>query len=270
MGKLFLFEFCDQTWIPAGARECLFETMDACNSGVRSFNGQVADRVLQLAQEEGFDRIVELGAGRAPITSRLAEDERAAGLTIIPCDLFPNEPVYRRLEESYPGIVKPVYEPVDITKPHAALNSAVLVMTGMLHHVPFELRPKLVRALSESNSRIAVFEPLKRTPLSMFLTLFAFFPALLLPITFFNRPGRWRRILWCWLLPIVAPMFVWDGLTSCLRQWTAAEWRKAFDSLNGLVADCQIEDGFHSLTVIWSGNRDQRPQELPEMVSSAE
>ena len=255
MIRLYLFEFCDQTWIPTGARECLYETMDACNSGVRSFNGRVADRVLKLAQQDGFDKIVELGAGRAPVTSWLAKDERAAGLTLVPCDLVPNEEVYRRLEQQYPGLVEPIFEPVDITQPHAELNSAVLVMSGMMHHVPFELRPAVVRALSMSNSRIAVFEPLKRSPASMFLTLFAFFPAFLLPITFFNRPGRWRRILWCWLLPIVAPMFVWDGLTSCLRQWTAREWREHLDELGELATGTEIEDGFNSVTVTWSGSQ---------------
>lgn len=270
MAGLYLFEFCDQTWIPAGARECLFETMDACNSGVRSFNGRVADTVLKLAREAGFDKIVELGAGRAPITSQLVQDERAAGLTIVPCDLFPNEPVYRKLEEAHPGVVQPIYNPVDITQSHESLNSAVLVMSGMMHHVPFKLRPQVVRALSESNSRIAVFEPLKRTPLSMFFTLFAFFPVILLPITYFNRPGRWRRILWCWLLPIAGPMFVWDGVTSCLRQWTAAEWRESLQSLGELVADSRIESGFNSLTVIWSGSGDGALQAATEQTSPAE
>ena len=249
----YAFEFCDQTWVPAGARECLFEIMDACNSGGRSYNSRVADQVLEIAEQEGFDTIVELGAGRAPITTLLAQDPRSSGLRLVPCDLTPNEVVYRSLAAEYPEQVQPIYDVVDITEPQPRLDGAVLVMSGMMHHVPFELRPQVLRALSESRSCIAIFEPLKRTASSMCLTLFAFFPAVALPLLFIRQPGLWRRILWCWLLPIVPPMFMWDGLISCLRQWTAGEYRTELERLPGTARKIQVEDGFNSTTVTWLG-----------------
>jgi|TARA_B110000495_G_C22993348_1_gene585279 hypothetical protein len=97
MKPLYLFEFCDQAWIPSGARECLFEAMDACNSGLRSFNAQVADVVLELAVRHDLDKIVELGAGRAPITSHLAKDERTRGMTLVPTDVAPNDEIFQRI-----------------------------------------------------------------------------------------------------------------------------------------------------------------------------
>lgn len=255
MRAFYLFEFCDQKWVPAGARECLFEIMDACNTGIRSFNGQVADAVLEIAEENELARIIELGAGRAPVTARLAEDERAHRLTLIPCDITPNERVYERLAAKYGERVQPIYSSVDITQTHQELDSAVLVMAGMMHHIPFEIRPAVLRALSESSSNMAMFEPLKRSLFSMFLATLAVFPALLLPITFFRRPGRLRRFLWCWILPIVPPMFVWDGVTSCLRQWTATEWRTQLDLLAGSAKHVEIHSGFNSLRVTWSGKK---------------
>ncbi|MCA9120704.1 MAG: hypothetical protein H6822_35835 [Planctomycetaceae bacterium] len=262
MRALYLFEFCDQDWIPSGARECLFEIMDACNSGLRSFNRQVADAVLDIASTEGINRIVELGAGRAPVTAQLAVDERAADLTLVPCDITPNEAVYRQLVSRFGDRVKPIYSSVDITQSHAELDSSVLVMAGMMHHVPFELRPAVMDALSRSSSTMVIFEPLKRSLLSMFLASLAIVPALLLPITFFGRPGDLRRIFWCWLFPIVPPMFVWDGVTSCFRQWTAIEWQNQFDRLDGLAKDVEVRSGFNSLRIRWSGSKSQR--RLPE------
>lgn len=254
MKPFYLFEFCDQAWIPGGARECLYEIMDACNSGVRSFNGQVAETAIKLAREEGYDRIVELGAGRAPVTTRLASDEQLGELKLVPCDIVPNETVYRALAERYPDNVFPIYDPVDITRPQSELfRESVLVMAGMMHHIPFALRPAILEALSHSRSRIAMFEPLRRTLLSMLLATLSFFPAILLPITFFRRPGKLRRLLWCWLIPIVPYMFIWDGVVSCLRQWKQAEWQAEFDKIADSTQDLQVHTGFNSLVVIWSG-----------------
>ncbi|HUG68893.1 MAG TPA: class I SAM-dependent methyltransferase [Pirellulaceae bacterium] len=253
MRAYYLFEFCDQKWVPATARECLFEIMEACNSGLRSFNGEVADAVIEIATKEGLCTIIELGAGRAPVTTQLARDERADGLKLVPCDIAPNEVVYRQLASRYGGRVQPIYSSVDITQAHDLLDASVLVLAGMMHHVPFELRPKVLRALSESGSRMAMFEPLKRSFLSMFLASLSIVPAILLPITFFRRPGRLRRFFWCWVVPVVPPMFAWDGVTSCLRQWTASEWRQQFDRLGDSARDVQIQIGFNSLRILWSG-----------------
>jgi len=259
MKPRYLFEFCDQNWVPASARECLFEIMEACNSGFRSFNELVANKVLELAREEDFNRIVELGAGHAPITTQLATKEVGSELQLVPCDITPNEAVFRNLADRYPDLVLPVYESVDITLPQEELfRDSVLVLGGMMHHVPFDLRPVVLQSLSRSHSRIAIFEPLKRTLLSMLLATLSFFPAILLPMTFFRRPGKLRRMLWCWLIPIVPGMFVWDGIVSCLRQWTEKEWREEFAKLADSAHDLQIHTGFNSLLIVWSG------REVPE------
>ncbi|MEQ8785272.1 MAG: class I SAM-dependent methyltransferase [Pirellulaceae bacterium] len=251
----YLFEFCDQSWVPAGARECLFETMEACNSGTRSFNGRVAEKAFQLAEESGFDTIVELGAGRAPITTQLAQHPGSAEMVLVPCDLFPNTAAYRALEAEYPGRVRPIYDVVDITRPQPRLDDSVLVLCGMFHHVPLELRSDVLRALSESRARVAIFEPLRRTVASLLMTCLAYFPALALPLLLWKRPGFLRRALWCWLLPIVPYMFVWDGWISCLRQWTASEFREALEQLPDSARDIQIEEGANSLTVIWTAGK---------------
>ncbi len=125
----------------------------------------------------------------------------------MPCDLVPNIDAYRKLEEAHPDRVVPIYSPVDLTKPQVALNDAVLVLAGMMHHIPIALRPAVLKTLTQTNSQVAIYEPLLRTWMSMFMALQSFFPALWLPITFFNRPGKLRRILWCWLIPIVPYMF---------------------------------------------------------------
>ena len=100
-----LFEFGDQTWLPRSLRATIFDILDACNSQYRNFYGWVADEVLNIVREEGVTTVVELGAGRAPVTRALVRDSRCQGLTLVPCDLVPDSEAYRELEQSHPGMV---------------------------------------------------------------------------------------------------------------------------------------------------------------------
>ena len=186
------------------------------------------------------------------MTTELAKHDAAAGLRLVACDLVPNEAAYRQLAARYPDRVFPIYTPVDITLPQPALQRAVLVLAGVMHHIPFELRPSVIDSLSRTQSKIAVFEPLRRTWLSVFLAALSFFPAVLLPLTFFLRPGKLRRIFWCWIVPIVPFMFAWDGVASCLRQWKAEEWQAVFDRLPD-PPRVEIRRGFNSLNMFWTG-----------------
>ncbi|MCC6511439.1 MAG: hypothetical protein IT423_20235 [Pirellulaceae bacterium] len=251
MRALYLFEFCDQTWIPSGARECLYEVMEACNSGLRSFNREVAEAVLEQARSHGAQTIIELGAGRAPVTSELAKMAASQGMRLVPCDLVPNVAMYQQLAKEHADRVFPIYSSVDLTQPQTELNNAVLVMAGMMHHIPLELRGRVLGTLSATNSRMCMFEPLRRTWLSMFMAALSFFPAWMLPITFVRRSGTGRRLLWCWLLPIVPFMFEWDGVTSCLRQWTVSEWQAAFRALPD-EPQVEYQCGFNSLKMFWN------------------
>ena len=57
-------------------------------------------------------------------------------------------------------------------------------------------------------------------------------------------------MLWCWLIPLVPFISLWDGIVSCLRQWTEAEWRQG---LAGMVDESalRISADPHRMCVIW-------------------
>lgn len=253
MKRPHLFEFCDQRWVPASLRQCLFEYMSLCLEGFRDYYREVADAVLDIAREHELDTIVELGAGLAPITRRLAEDPRSRGLTLVPCDLNANEAAFRELAARFPGQVEPLYESVDMTEPPRIPGKTLYVISGSWHHLRFPQRAATFQSLTRSAEGIAVFEALQFAPASMLLTLTGVFPALLLPLARLHRPGRFRRIFWCWIVPAVPLFSLWDGIVSCLRQWTAREWQ------NGLagVVDAQslkIEALPHRMMVVWTAS----------------
>jgi len=72
------------------------------------------------------------------------------------------------------------------------------------------------------------------------------FTAIATPVFYLNRPGTIRRIFWCWLFPVAVVTFVWDGVVSSLREWTASEWRAAAPS------SLAINEGIFVQKISWS------------------
>lgn len=247
---MHLFEFNDLPWIPESIRATIRDVCEVCNSGFRSFNHTVAHQALQRARECGADTIVELGAGTAPITRILAADPASQGLVLVPCDLLPDPEAYGRLAMQYPGKVRLLLESIDYTHPGDWGRGALAVLVGTFHHIHPRDRSRTLEALSTSADHVMVFEPLRNTPLSMALTLTAIVPALLLPLAYLHRPGRARRMLWCWLIPVVPLIFMWDGLVSCIRQWSPKRWRRELAAVTATRSP-RIDHGLHSLTVSW-------------------
>ncbi len=251
MKTRYAFEFCDHAKTPHPIRKTLLEILETCNQQFRPYYQEVSNDILDICDKEGLTSVVELGAGTAPITRELACDSRATNLKLIPCDLYPETQVWEELEKEFPGQVESVSEPVDFLQPRDWPEKSLLVLVAAFHHIPPKLRPLFLKTQSESGERVAVFEPLRKTPFSMALTIFAIFPALLLPILKIRRPGRLRRVLWCWLVPVVPLMFMWDGIVSCLRQWNPEEWEA---NLQEQLADDHtwaIKAGPHSSVVVW-------------------
>jgi hypothetical protein len=221
-----LFEFMDQDWVPASLRTTLVEMVECCNSPpFQAYYYWVADETLRVASEDGFRCIVELGAGSAPITRVLVKDVRSTGMRLFVCDINPNPDDYEALENLHPGRVHGIRTPVDIAQQHMWDPHTLLVLSATFHHIPPPERPKVLIALTNSAERVMIFEPVRKSLVSVLFVLTSLIPSLLLPLFFIRRSGRLRRLVWCWLVPVAPFVFWWEGIVSCLRQWSDREWR---------------------------------------------
>jgi hypothetical protein len=223
---MHLIEFIDQPWLPSSLRRTMCEILE-CGNQTRPYYDWAAGEVRRAAAMRGSDVIVELGAAAAPLTRRLA---RSPGhWKLVPCDLAPDMTAYGALSRQYPGVVNPIYGSLDFSRPHAWPPRSLLVFSGTIHHLPPRCRREVLDRLANS-SDVLILEPLRRSVWSMLFVLLSLLPGLLLPVWFLRRSGSPRRILWCWLAPLAPLLFVSDGLVSCLRQWTAADWRRQLGS----------------------------------------
>ena len=226
-----LFEFMDLDWLPSSLRATLREILECGNSKpFRSYYDWVAHEVLSATRKIGAHQVVELGAGTAPITRHMARDPRSDGLRLVVCDRNPSLADYAALAEKFPGKIHAIQESVNFAVPRRWEPGTLLVLSATLHHIPSADRPRVIASLTESAEHVAVFEPLRKSILSILFVFLSTVPALLLPALFIQRSGQLRRILWCWILPLAPLMFWWDGIVSCLRQWTEAQWGDALST----------------------------------------
>jgi hypothetical protein len=224
---MFLFEFMDLPWLPSTLRATIHDVLDTClSTPPRRYYAWVAREILNLVEDGSVNTIVELGAGTAPITRELATLLNGRkGISLRVSDLYPDRALYRALEAEYPDLIQIDLRSVDFSRPMDFPSGSLLVLSGTFHHLPPAARLRALEALSAY--RVAIFEPLGRNPASLLLSLLGFFPGIATPLRFWRqRPGNWRRVLWCWVLPLAPVMIVWDGWVSCLRYWTEREWRE--------------------------------------------
>lgn len=249
---MHLFEFNDHPCTPACLRTTLFEIMEVCNTRFRAYHEWVCREIVEETRRHGLRRVVELGAGRAPLVSRLAGLAEAANLHLIVCDLAPPVGLYQKLEARYPGRVTGMMTPLDYAERREWGPRTLLVLSATFHHVPPGARLDVLAALSASAERVLVFEPLQRTALSLFLALTSLGAALLLPFFGIGRPGWVRQALWCWLIPLAPLLFLWDATVSCWRLWSGASWQKALARVTRPPrTPASVRMGVHSQAVCW-------------------
>jgi hypothetical protein len=248
----FLAEFMDQRWIPASLHATLRDVLAFhLHVMLGDYYGWAAGRAIDRAGRTGVRQIAEIGAGSAGFSRTTAGRIRAGGhdLRVSVSDLHPQPDLYRDLEREYPGIVSAAVEPVDfLARPPAA--DAIVVLSAAFHHVPPAERPRMIGALAAR--RVMVFESVTKNALSMAACALGFLPAIATPVYFARAPsGRWRRVFWCWIVPVAPLMVAWDGVVSCLRCWTEEEWRRALAAAGVEPARVAVERRGLSHMIAW-------------------
>ena len=232
MPSLHLFEFMDLPGLPESLRTTVREVLEIClGEPPRSYYDWVVQALLHRAEQERLHTIVELGAGTAPLSHRLVAVVKETGraLTVEVSDLYPDVPLYRSLEEQFPGVIRGRTQPLDFSQPIEFPPGTLLALSGSFHHLPPEKRQAVLECLAKQ--RVAIFEPLQRNPISMFTSFGGLLPGLMAPLYYLRKRkgGHARRMFWCWLAPAAPLIIIWDGLVSCLRCWTESEWRQALE-----------------------------------------
>ncbi|WP_428268163.1 hypothetical protein [Haliangium sp.] len=239
MGRLHLFEFCDQAWLPEALRRYMTEYLcfieEISGKKLAAF-APLLEKLMGRAPEEAGEaaevgaepiEIIDLCSGPAGPWRVLRRElaERGHEVRVTLTDIAPAPDYVEQLSDRE-GL-RYVKEPIDATAVPDELRGPRVIFNGLHHFRPAQARAVLGDAVRKGQP-IGVFEMLSRRPVHV-LTFPLIFLAVLV-VTPLVRPFRWGRLFWTYLVPVVPLMVMWDGWVSALRVHSTEE-------LQALVAD---------------------------------
>lgn len=217
----------DETWVPSSLRTTLREILATVNTPpFRFYYRRLKQRIEGLQEQNSYAQLVELGAGTAPVTRELLKCPTLANTKLLICDLNPDVARYEVLKKIGAGRIDYIRHPVDFGDPSLRWpKNSLLMLSSVFHHIPFEQRARVLSQLTHSQADLLIAEAIRCNLLTGLGCLFTgTLAALLTPIRWIRQKGFLRRVFWCWLTPIGALCFTWDGVASVWRCWTNKEW----------------------------------------------
>lgn len=231
MGRLQLFEFNEQPWLPQFMTGWMTSILRICHRETE--DGRVwAPKILELMERSGTTAIVDLcSGGGGPVLDlvRILEQEYGIVPNLTLTDLIPNLQAAREINGSRDGW-RYVTESIDATRVPNELCGIRTVFSGF-HHLRPELAFGLLKSAFISRQPIFIGETTQRS-------LRAIRVYGKVPIYFFGMTQRIAATpaqrLFTFGVPVLPMMLGWDNVVSCLRTYSPQEIR---DLLTGLRAD---------------------------------
>lgn len=230
MARLHLVELEDLPWFPAILREGGTAFL-AFAERVSGHGRALAPPLLEALRQTGHTHLVDLCSGSGGPAAVMADELRRQGyeIRVTLTDLYPHTEAYTRVEARTEGRVKGFRVPVDATAIPAELRGFRTIFNAFHHFPPDQARAVLQAAVNQGQP-IGVFEVVSRDlPMLMGLLMAPLTVTLSMP---FWRPFRWHWLLLTWVLPVMQPFVLWDGVVSWLRIYSEGELRALVDGLD--------------------------------------
>lgn len=234
MARLHLFELEDQEWFPTAWRNYGTDYLQFISNTAKMYKAVIP--VIQKGiAAAGNDQIVDLasggGGGLLWLNGELRKNN--PNLKILLTDYFPNINAFKRtkkLADNFDYITTPV----DAKNVPPNLKGLRTQFLSFHHFKPKDAKQILQNAV-DAKSPIAIFEVTERSIPSILSTLFS--PITVLLLTPFIKPFSFGRLFFTYLIPVIPPFIMFDGLVSCLRTYSVKE-------MNDLVNDLENKDSF--------------------------
>jgi hypothetical protein len=168
------------------------------------------------------------GGGLVNLVRQLKNDYPQ--LSVILSDYYPNVKAFERTKATDPAIFlyeKDSTNAMDLPK---HLHGMFRTMFASFHHFRPSDAQKILQNAVDTQSPIAIFEPVGRNVMSFVSMLFVILNVLL--FTPFIRPIRWSVLPFIYLLPIVPLYIMWDGIASIFRIYSENELKELVSKLN--------------------------------------
>lgn len=188
----------------------------------------IREGILKSKNQEWVDCASGGGGGLINLANKLKDE--FPELKIILTDYYPNVKAFEKTKKTLPEIFEYENNQIDAKSiPKHLQGKFRTIFAGFHHFKPFDAQ-KILQNAVDTNSPIAIFEPVGKNSVSFFSMLFVIFNVLL--FTLFIRPVRWKVLPFIYLIPIIPLYILWDGIASILRTYSQEELNEIIKKLN--------------------------------------
>jgi hypothetical protein len=254
MGRIHAFEWEDQSWFPNSWRDYGTNYLQFLANKLDIYKA-IVPVVKKGLDESGKPEWVDIASGGGGGLLKLSEHLKVTDpeLKITLTDFYPNEKAFAWTKKQGGEMFQSVSTPVDAMNVPESLHGKFRTMFGAFHHFRPEDGQKILQNAVDTNTPIAIFEPLSRNFMSFFSMLFVIPNVLLL--TPFIRPFDWKVLPFIYLLPLIPLYVMWDGVVSCMRMYSEKE-------LKSLISKLKDSDTFE-----WEvGKKKAGPMPVPYLI----
>lgn len=230
MKRFHALEWEDLQWFPTSWRD--YGT-DYLKFIATKFN--IYKPILPLMHKclvkSGQQHWVDLASGGGSGLKGLARDLKQTNpsLKITLTDFYPNIKSFESLTKEVPNTFTYEKSSVDAIYPPKHLQNSIQTIFGAFHHFRPDKAKQILQNVVNTNTTIAIFEPVGRNFGSWFSMIFV--PLNILIFTLFIRPIRWNVLPFIYLIPIIPLYILWDGIASILRTYSENELQALVNSL---------------------------------------
>lgn len=221
MKRVHALEWEDLQWFPKDWRDYGTDYLQFIANKFSIYDSivPIIQRGIETSSsQEWVDCASGGGGGLLSISKSMLEANPNLKITVT--DYFPNIEAFDQLKQQS-DVFQFESESVDARNVPAHLKGKFRTMFASFHHFrPTDAKAILQNAV-DTNTPIAIFEPVDRNLISVFSMLFV--PINVLIFTLFMRPVRWSVFPFIYLLPIIPLYILWDGIASILRIYSEKE-----------------------------------------------
>jgi hypothetical protein len=230
MGRIHLFEFEDQEWMPSFLRNYITDFLSHLSNQLDIFK-PIVPIIGKALESSAENSIVDLGSGAGggwiKLSTHLQKDYPDTKIFL--SDYFPNLASMSHIAQRTSNI-KIIEESIDARKVPKAIKGLRTLFLVFHHFKPKDAALILQNAVDD-NQPICVFEGQERSFLSILGMVFS--PITLLVTTPFIRPFKFGSLVFTYLIPILPVLVLWDGVVSCLRTYSIRELKGLVQSVEG-------------------------------------
>lgn len=232
MRRIQFFEIEDQYWLPSSIRNGITDFLQFAVDHGDLYKG-FAIRLSEALNRSGETQIIDLCSGAGgPMKSLLKHipEFKRGRIKVHLTDYYPNLPALSELAHTAPTSFTYSKESVSALDVPPSLKGFRTLFSSF-HHFNKQDATRIVQDAMAKQCGIAIAESTQRHVL--LLAYMALTPLLVLLTSPFQKPFRWSRLFWTYVIPVVPLAVAFDGFVSCLRTYSPEELMEIVRNVTG-------------------------------------